>query len=83
MSVVGDVGDLLEHHFFDLGAGQAFEQEPDRVSISSVSPLRSTVPRRLMERLQVKGYLDSIQTPADLLTPSGESGESETPSEGE
>jgi DNA-directed RNA polymerase subunit alpha len=36
----------------------------------------------LMERLQVKGYLDSIQTPPDLLTPSAEI-ESETPSEGE
>lgn len=37
----------------------------------------------LMERLQAKGYLDSIQPAADLLTPAEEGGESETPSEGE
>jgi DNA-directed RNA polymerase subunit alpha len=36
----------------------------------------------LMERLQAKGYLDTIQTPADLTAPA-ESTESETPSEGE
>lgn len=37
----------------------------------------------LMERLQAKGYLDTIQAPADLFVSSGETDESETPSEGE
>jgi len=37
----------------------------------------------LMERLQAKGYLDTIQPAADLLTAAEEGGESETPSEGE
>ncbi len=37
----------------------------------------------LMERLQAKGYLETIQTPADVTMPSEEGGESETPSEGE
>jgi DNA-directed RNA polymerase subunit alpha len=36
----------------------------------------------LMERLQAKGYLETIQTPADLTAPA-EASESETPSEGE
>jgi hypothetical protein len=36
-----------------------------------------------MERLQAKGYLDTIQPPADLTAPAGETMESETPSEGE
>jgi DNA-directed RNA polymerase subunit alpha len=36
----------------------------------------------LLERLQAKGYLETIQTPPDLLTP-GEGGESELSSEGE
>ncbi|MEW5720437.1 MAG: DNA-directed RNA polymerase subunit alpha, partial [Chloroflexota bacterium] len=36
----------------------------------------------LMERLQAKGYLETIQTPADLTAPA-ETTESETPSEGE
>lgn len=39
----------------------------------------------LMERLQEKGYLETIQPPADVMTPSEEGGESsgESPSEGE
>ena len=37
----------------------------------------------LMERLQAKGYLETIQPPADLTTPSSEASESETSSEGE
>jgi DNA-directed RNA polymerase subunit alpha len=37
----------------------------------------------LMERLQAKGYLETIQPPADLTAPSSEASESETPSEGE
>ncbi len=39
----------------------------------------------LMERLQAKGYLDTIQPAADLLTPGaiGEVPETETPTEGE
>jgi DNA-directed RNA polymerase subunit alpha len=36
----------------------------------------------LLERLQAKGYLETIQTPPDLLAPSGGTG-SEMPSEGE
>jgi len=37
----------------------------------------------LMERLQVKGYLDTIQPAADVLTPSEDAGESESPTEEE
>jgi DNA-directed RNA polymerase subunit alpha len=37
----------------------------------------------LMERLQAKGYLETIQPPADLTTSSSEASESETSSEGE
>jgi DNA-directed RNA polymerase subunit alpha len=37
----------------------------------------------LVERLQAKGFLDAIQTPADLTAPTDESGEAETTSEGE
>ncbi len=37
----------------------------------------------LMERLQAKGYLETIQPPADVTTPAEEGAESETPSEGE
>lgn len=37
----------------------------------------------LMERLQAKGYLDTIQPAPDVLTPSEDGGESETPAEGE
>jgi DNA-directed RNA polymerase subunit alpha len=37
----------------------------------------------LMERLQAKGYLDTIQPPADLMAASEEGGESETSSEEE
>lgn len=37
----------------------------------------------LMERLQAKGYLETIQPPADLTASAEESSESETPSEGE
>jgi DNA-directed RNA polymerase subunit alpha len=37
----------------------------------------------LMERLQAKGYLETIQPPADLTAPSSEASESETLSEGE
>ena len=37
----------------------------------------------LMERLQVKGYLDTIQPATDVLTPSEDTGESETPTDEE
>jgi hypothetical protein len=37
----------------------------------------------LIERLQAKGFLETIQPPADLTAPTDESGEAETPSEGE
>jgi DNA-directed RNA polymerase subunit alpha len=37
----------------------------------------------LIERLQAKGFLDAIQTPADLTAATAESGEAETTSEGE
>ena len=37
----------------------------------------------LMERLQAKGYLDTIQPAADVLASSEEGGDSETPAEGE
>jgi DNA-directed RNA polymerase subunit alpha len=36
----------------------------------------------LMDRLQAKGYLDTIQAPPDLFISSGDSDESEMPSEG-
>lgn len=37
----------------------------------------------LMERLQAKGYLETIQPPADVASPAEAGSESETPSEGE
>ena len=37
----------------------------------------------LMERLQAKGYLDTIQPAPDVLTPSEDGNESESPAEGE
>jgi DNA-directed RNA polymerase subunit alpha len=37
----------------------------------------------LMERLQAKGYLETIQPAADVLASSEEGGDSETPAEGE
>ena len=46
---VGDVGDLLEHELLDLGTGQLLDQQPVRVSMSTVSPARSFTPRSASE----------------------------------